>query len=67
MKDEMLKLTEIAALLNCAPSTPWRWVKRGWLPAVQTGSGMIRVRRADLEAFVSKSPAKDVKSAGDAD
>ena len=49
---EMLKLSEVAVLMNCAPSTPWRWVRRGLLPAVQTPTGMIRVRREDLEQFV---------------
>ena len=51
--DEMMKLSEIAALLKTAPSTPWRWVRRGILPAIQTPTGLIRVRRNDLERFIA--------------
>jgi excisionase family DNA binding protein len=62
MNEGMLKLSEVAVLMNCAPSTPWRWVRRGILPAVQTPTGMIRVRREDLEDFVrSTTRQQEVK------
>ena len=51
--EEVLKLSEIAALMKTAPSTPWRWVKRGLLPAMQTPTGLIRVKRVDLEKFIA--------------
>jgi len=51
--EEVLKLSEIAALMKTAPSTPWRWVKRGLLPAMQTPTGLIRVRRIDFLKFIA--------------
>ena len=60
---EVFKLSEIAALMKTAPSTPWRWVKRGLLPAMQTPTGLIRVRRSDLEKFIAGGSSRRKKAA----
>lgn len=49
---ELLTLQESADRLKVHYMTAYRWVRRGELPAFKAG-GRLRVRRADLERFVT--------------
>lgn len=52
MDDERLTIEEAAHLLNIDVETIERWLERG-LPAEREASGAVRVRRADLDAFLA--------------
>ena len=46
---------EIAAILNVAHGTVWRWIRDGKLKAARLGgNGTYRVTKEDLEAFMAK-------------
>jgi excisionase family DNA binding protein len=48
---EYLTVAEAAALLRVGPSTIWRWIKAGRLPAHRLGPRTVRIHRADVEAM----------------
>jgi excisionase family DNA binding protein len=45
-------VAEAASMLGVSPSTIWRWVDAGKLPAFRVGPKAIRIRRQDVEAAV---------------
>jgi excisionase family DNA binding protein len=49
---EFLSIRHIAELLDVNPSTVWRWVRTGQLPAVRCGPRLHRVHRTDFDAFL---------------
>ena len=56
-------VSEAAAFLSVNPSTIWRWIKTGKLPAYRVayrvGHKNIRIKKQDLAAVIA--PAKEVK------
>jgi excisionase family DNA binding protein len=61
---DLLTVAETAAILNVSQKTVSTWVHQGALPAVKLGSGkrLIRVRRCDLEDFISQGEIADPPS-----
>jgi excisionase family DNA binding protein len=55
----VLSVSEAARTLGVSPSTIWRWIEAGKLPAYRIGPKKIRVRKEDLEQMVQ--PAGDRK------
>jgi excisionase family DNA binding protein len=55
MDEEFLTVNEIAEILKVNPMTVRNWISREELPAVRVGSRRVRVRRADFDAFLSRS------------
>lgn len=51
---DLYTVAETAAILNVSQKTVSGWIREETLPAIRLGPGqrLIRVRRADLEAFV---------------
>ena len=59
----LLRVEEVAERMRVQPATVYRFVRDGLLPAVRF-SRMVRVREADLEAFLAaggapRKPATD--------
>jgi excisionase family DNA binding protein len=50
--DDFVTVREAAGTLGVSPSTVWRWVDAGKLPASRVGPRAIRIRRSDVEAAV---------------
>jgi excisionase family DNA binding protein len=51
--DELLTVHEVAEHLKVNPQTVRNWIDRGELASVRIGSRRVRIRRPDLEAFIS--------------
>jgi len=51
--DELLTVSEAAALLRVNPHTVYRWIRSGRLPAVRYSRRVVRVRREDLTRDVT--------------
>lgn len=61
MEQQLVTLTEVAALLNCGRTTIWRKVKAGTMPAPLKVCGLTRWRAGDIAALIEGSaPAKRV-------
>lgn len=60
----LLSVAQAAHQLGVSPSTIWRWVDAGKLPAYRIGRKKIRVTREDLEQMVK--PAGDRQAVSDA-
>ena len=52
--DDLLTLAEAAKLLRLKPSTIRAWILRRKLPYCKVGR-LVRIRRADVEAFISEN------------
>ncbi len=50
---EYYTVPEAAKLLKVSPSTVWRWIDAGRLPAHRVGARGIRIDRRDLERAVA--------------
>ena len=50
-------ISEAAKQLDVSPSTVWRWIEAGRLPAYRAGERTIRINRADLDTFLK--PARE--------
>ena len=63
---ELLTLAETAAILKVSRKAVSTWVHHGALPAVKLGPGkrLIRVRRCDLEDFITQGEIDDPGSNG---
>lgn len=59
MDSPLLTVAEIADLLKVNPQTVRNWIDRGELPAVRVGSRRVRVKQADLDAFLASSTRSD--------
>jgi excisionase family DNA binding protein len=53
-------VTQAAKVLEVSPSTIWRWIKAGKLPAYRVGERAIRIKKADLPSIVTPARAKEV-------
>ena len=54
IKSPRLRADEVAAILNCAKSTVWKWAKEGRIPAPhREGSRFTYWLRTEVEAFAS--------------
>jgi excisionase family DNA binding protein len=51
--DELLTVAEAAKLLKVTPHTIYRWIAEGRLPAHRYSRRVIRLRRSDVEGFIS--------------
>lgn len=51
---EYLDVSKIAWITDTHPNTVRGWIRSGSLPAVRLGERLVRVRRSDLDAFVSE-------------
>ena len=54
---EYLSVKEAAAELGVSPSTIWRWIEAGRLPAQRIGPKIIRLRQADVARSVGSRSA----------
>ena len=48
----LLKVRDVAHLLNVSVAQVWRWVWSGELRAVRISPKVVRIRRADYDAWV---------------
>ncbi len=53
-KKDLLSTFEVAKIVGVHYQTVNSWVRKGWLPAARTPGGHRRIRRADLERFLSQ-------------
>lgn len=55
---DLLSIEEASRGLHVSPTTVWRLIRDGSLPAVRIGKKLLRVRRADLSSIVSPASAQ---------
>lgn len=53
----LLRVGEVAEILDVAVSTIWRWVSKGQLPAPIQIGGSTRWRAADIQALLEPKTA----------
>jgi excisionase family DNA binding protein len=53
-------VTQAAKVLDVSPSTIWRWIKAGKLPAYRVGQRTIRIKKADLPRIITPAQTKEV-------
>lgn len=51
--DEKLSVTQVAEEIGCHPNTVWNQIRGGQLNAVRFGPRLVRIRRSELERFLS--------------
>ena len=63
---ELLTLAETAAILKVSRKAVSTWIHHGALPAVRLGPGkrLIRIRRCDLEEFITQGQITNSDSNG---
>ncbi len=49
----LYSVPQVASMLKVSPSTIWRWVESGKLPAFRVGEKIIRIKVEDLEKVIS--------------
>lgn len=62
--DNMLTVQQVALRLNVSQTSVYRWLRAGKLPAVKLGHRQVRIKEADLEAFIRAraiAPAQPVE------
>ena len=66
--DDYVTVSEAAKLVEVSPSTIWRWIDKGLLPAYRIGRRKVRVKRADLSRAIApaRAPTASTKGSGDA-
>jgi excisionase family DNA binding protein len=60
--EETVTVAEAARLLHVNPSTIWRWIDQGQLPAYRVGQRRVRVRRADLATMITPARSEAEES-----
>lgn len=53
LSDEKLSVVQVADEIGCHPNTVWNHIRTGQLNAVRFGPRLVRVKRSDLEHFLS--------------
>lgn len=61
--EEYITVAEAATLLKVSPSTIWRWVNQGTLPAYRIGQRRIRLKKVDLARLIT--PARNAQEKGE--
>ena len=56
---EYYTVPQAAAVLTMSPSTIWRWIEKGKLPAYRLGLRKIRVKKEDLDALIKPARVKE--------
>lgn len=51
--DELLTVDEAAKLLTVSKPTLWRMIRAGELPVVKIAKRNTRIKRSDIEAYIS--------------
>lgn len=57
-ESELLSVPEVSGKAKAHENTVRGWIRSGQLPAVKIGPRMIRVRRSDLEEFLTPYEAE---------
>lgn len=52
LSDDYVSVPEAAKTLHVSPSTIWRWIDRGRLPAYRVGQRRIRLKKSDVEGCI---------------
>lgn len=60
---DYMTVKEAAAELGVSPSTIWRWIEAGRLPAQRIGPKIIRLKAGDVETAAGKSAPKGGRAA----
>jgi excisionase family DNA binding protein len=55
--NDYVTVPEAATLLMVSPSTIWRWIGQGELPAYRFGRRRVRVKRIDLNRMIAPARA----------
>ncbi len=50
--EKLLTVDEVAEILRVSPSTVYRRIQAGELPAIKLGHRQVRVRQEDLDAYI---------------
>ena len=58
MNDPSLTVKDVCARLNCATSTLYRWMDKGYFPRPMHIGAMVRWTEADLEGFIRNADMK---------
>ncbi len=61
--EKLLKMSEAANRLNVSKSTVYRLIVAGTLPAIKIGK-QIRIKPADLEAYITGAQATNPDAGG---
>jgi excisionase family DNA binding protein len=59
--ERLMSVSDVAAFLKVNRETVYDSIKRGDFPAVRYGSSMVRIRWADVEAFLARSSSPTPK------
>ncbi len=51
-RDRLYSPKEAASVLGVTPYTVAKWVREGWLPGRRLGYKMVRIRGADIAAYL---------------
>jgi len=57
MKSEFITVNEAAVIANRDPETVREWYRKGWIAKYQVGMRGVRLKRSEVEAFVTPRPA----------
>lgn len=66
-EDAYLSVTAAAVQLGVSPSTLWRWIKKGLLPAYRFGYRRVLLKRDDLNLLTTPVGGKKGESMLDAE
>ncbi len=55
---EYYTVPEVARMLKVSPSTVWRWLEAGDLPAYRVGPRAIRISKQDLDTIITPVRAR---------
>jgi len=55
----LLRVREVARILDVSVSQVWRWVWSGELPSIRVSEKVVRVRRNELDAWLESKRADD--------
>ena len=58
LDEESLTVAEAARVLKVSPSTIWRWINQGQLPAHRIGQRRVRLKKAELARLITRAREK---------
>jgi excisionase family DNA binding protein len=65
LAEEFLSVAQAAAVLQVSPSTIWRWINQGDVPAYRVGRRRVCLKKSDLELLITparRSPHKQERA-----